>query len=215
MKRSAWFRRAANQEQRKDIARLARRAIRDTERSTLNSSEPEAIQVVHWPSGNANSPISISASAPAQASTTTCSALRRSPTSTCPTRTIPVLVTPEVQEGVYIPVSMSAKYQVNALEHEGFFGSYRFGGRFYQDEALKNGDEFLQEIAFGSEFRKRDENREKRASTARSRSRSTMRATTTPTMVGNVHHQRRQTSPIACPTCATDPSSGHASAGAS
>ncbi len=50
------------------------------------------------------------------------------------------LITPVVSTGFYIPVSVSAKYQVNSLEKEGFFGSYRLGGRFYQDKNLTNGE---------------------------------------------------------------------------
>ena len=40
------------------------------------------------------------------------------------------LVTPNIQEGVFIPVSLTAKYQINTLQNEGFFGVYRLGGRY-------------------------------------------------------------------------------------
>ena len=43
---------------------------------------------------------------------------------------------PEVQEGMFIPVTLDAKYVINSFEHESFFGSYRMVGRFYQDELL-------------------------------------------------------------------------------
>ena len=76
------------------------------------------------------------------------------------------LVTPNVQEGVYIPVSLHAKYQVNSLENEGFFGVYRLGGRYYQDKELSNANEYLQELGFGSEYRRREENRERRVYSA-------------------------------------------------
>ena len=58
---------------------------------------------------------------------------------------------------ILIPVSLVARYQVNAMEHEGFFGSYRFSGRYYQDEMLNNADEHFQELAFGSEYKKREQ----------------------------------------------------------
>jgi hypothetical protein len=48
------------------------------------------------------------------------------------------LVTPNVQQGTFIPVSLFAKYQVNSLENEGFFGVYRLGGRYFQDSELSN-----------------------------------------------------------------------------
>jgi len=72
------------------------------------------------------------------------------------------LITPDVQSGLYIPFSLRAKFKVNSLENEGFFGSYRFGGRFYQDANLKNANELLQEIAFGSEYHRKDEESETR-----------------------------------------------------
>ena len=48
---------------------------------------------------------------------------------------------------------MSAKYRVNAYSYEGFFGAYRAAGRFYQDKELKNGNEYIHELSFGSEYR--------------------------------------------------------------
>ena len=159
-----WFRRAADQEQRKDIARLARQAARKVaDRRELE--EPEAIEVVLAERERTFTNFDFRFRTGAGIDDN----VFRTPAEpyvdlSDPNN--PVVVTPQVQEGVYIPVSMSAKYQVNALENEGFFGSYRFGGRFYQDEALKNGDEFLQEVAFGSEFRKREETRETRVYSA-------------------------------------------------
>lgn len=67
------------------------------------------------------------------------------------------LVTPVVQSGSFVPVSLNAKYLINALEHEGFFLAYRLGGRIYQDEELGNADEFVHEGSFGSEFRRTTE----------------------------------------------------------
>ena len=73
------------------------------------------------------------------------------------------LVTPEVKSGIFIPVSMSARYMVNAYSHEGFYGAYRLAGRYYQDEALENGNEYIHEFSFGNEYRRRDDeaNRER------------------------------------------------------
>ena len=71
------------------------------------------------------------------------------------------LVVPEVQSGAYIPVNLFAKYQVNSLPFEGFYGAYRMSGHFYQDQALENADEFLHEISFGSEYQRQEEGRER------------------------------------------------------
>lgn len=159
-----WFRRAANQDQQQDIARLARRAIRQLQ-DERRSEAPPAIQVALAERERKfiNLDFRIRSGAGVDDN------VFRSPAEpyidlSDPNN--PVLVTPEVQSGVYIPLSLSAKYQVNALENEGFFGSYRFGGRFYQDEALKNGDEHLHEIGFGSEYHKREDNRETRVYSA-------------------------------------------------
>jgi tetratricopeptide (TPR) repeat protein len=64
-------------------------------------------------------------------------------------------IQPDVQSGVFIPVSLTAKYQVNAVENEGFFAAYRFGGRFFQDSKLENANEYRQEVSFGSEYNRR------------------------------------------------------------
>lgn len=69
------------------------------------------------------------------------------------------LIVPDVQEGFFIPVNLSAKYSVHSFERESFFGAYRFGGRFYQDAALTNGNEYLHQLSFGSEYERREEGR--------------------------------------------------------
>jgi tetratricopeptide (TPR) repeat protein len=153
-----WLRQAADQEERRDIARLARRAIR------LLSDEREIVEPA---------PIDRVAIQQERKYTNFDFRLRsgvgmddnvfRTPSESyvdISDPNNPVVVTPEVQSGMYVPVSLSARYQVNALENEGFFGSYRFAGRYYQDEALKGADEYLHEAAFGSEYRNRTEDGE-------------------------------------------------------
>ncbi len=67
------------------------------------------------------------------------------------------LVTPEVRSGAYMPVRLGAKYKVNAFKFEGFFGEYRLQGRYYQDKELDNANEYIHELGFGNEYRRRDE----------------------------------------------------------
>ncbi len=62
------------------------------------------------------------------------------------------LVDPEVYGGAYIPVALSAKYKINSLPFEGFYGAYRMSGRFHQDAQLNNADEYVQELSFGNEY---------------------------------------------------------------
>lgn len=72
------------------------------------------------------------------------------------------LVTPVAQTGIYYPVDLKAQYAVQSFEHESFFGSYRVAGRYYPDPALDNASEYSQQFAFGTEYRRREEERERR-----------------------------------------------------
>ena len=76
------------------------------------------------------------------------------------------IIYPEVTSGVYVPVGLRAKYSVNSLENELFFGAYRLSGRYYQDADLDSANEFSHEIRFGSEFNFKEENRERRVYSA-------------------------------------------------
>ncbi len=69
------------------------------------------------------------------------------------------LVTPEAQSGAFVPVDFLARYRVNSIKYESFFGQYRATGRYYQDKELTDGDEFSHELRFGSEYDRRAENR--------------------------------------------------------
>jgi len=71
------------------------------------------------------------------------------------------LITPEVQSGTFVPVSISAKYNVNSFKYEGFYGAYRLAGRYYTDKLLENANEYLHEFSFGNEYRRKQKNRER------------------------------------------------------
>lgn len=72
--------------------------------------------------------------------------------------TLPIVV-PQVQSGVFLPVSLSAKYKINSFKFEGFFVAYRLTGRYYQDKDLKSGNEYQHEASFGSEYRREENGR--------------------------------------------------------
>jgi hypothetical protein len=55
-----------------------------------------------------------------------------------------------------MPIDFGAKYTINSLEHESFFAAYRLGGRYYQDKALTNANEFVHEAGFGSQYRRKE-----------------------------------------------------------
>ncbi len=76
------------------------------------------------------------------------------------------IVTPETFSGAYMPIDLQLKYRVNSLKFENFFGGYRLSGRYYQDKELDNANEFSHEARFGSEYRRREENRERRVYSA-------------------------------------------------
>ncbi len=71
------------------------------------------------------------------------------------------IVVPVVQSGAFVPVKFSAKYMINSLPFEGFYGAYRLAGRYYTDKELENGNEYLHEASFGSEYHRKEENRER------------------------------------------------------
>ena len=78
------------------------------------------------------------------------------------------IVVPVVQSGAFIPASFSAKYKVNSLPFEGFYGAYRLAGRYYLDKELENANEYIHELSFGAEYDREDEekNRERRVHSA-------------------------------------------------
>ena len=158
-----WFRRARDQEQDKQISKLARKAIAELQRGEA-ADEPVEIRVAAEnrvrPLTNTRIRASVGAG--------TDDNVYRSPSESYVDVADPTqpTVDPVVQSGMFIPVDVSAKYRVNALENEGFFGAYRFVGRFYQDTNLSNADEYLQQLSFGSEYRRREEERDRRVFSA-------------------------------------------------
>lgn len=158
-----WFRRARDQQERKDISRLAQRAISRLNRE-LARAEPIEVPATVRKRERKFTNFELRARVGAGIDDN----VYRSPATSYVDLSDPAqpVVTPDVQEGTYVPVSLHAKYQVNSLENEGFFGMYRLGGRYYVDEALKNANEYLHELGFGSEYRRREESRERRVYSA-------------------------------------------------
>lgn len=158
-----WFRRARDQSERKDISRLAAKALTRLN-SELARAEPLQAAAVARQRPREFTNFELRARVGAGIDDN----VYRSPATSYVDLADPAqpVVTPNVQEGSYVPVSLNAKYQVNSLENEGFFGVYRLGGRYYVDEALKNANEYLHEIGFGSEYRRREEARERRVYSA-------------------------------------------------
>jgi hypothetical protein len=76
------------------------------------------------------------------------------------------LVTPEEFSGGFVPVDLRARFSINSLKWESFFGEYRMSGRFHSDETLNNADEFSHEVRFGSEIYRREDNKKSRVYSA-------------------------------------------------
>jgi hypothetical protein len=76
------------------------------------------------------------------------------------------VVTPVVQSGAFIPVTLGAKYRINTFPYEGFYIAYMHNGRYYMDEALENGNESLHQLSFGNDYARREEDRERRVESA-------------------------------------------------
>lgn len=68
-------------------------------------------------------------------------------------------IVPQVQSGVFLPISLGARYKINSFEFEGFFVAYRLTGRYYQDQDLESGNEYQHEASFGSEYRHEENGR--------------------------------------------------------
>lgn len=69
------------------------------------------------------------------------------------------LVTPVVKSGAFMPLSLGAKYIVNSMPFEGFYGMYRLNGRYYQDKDLDNANQYLHEAGFGSQYSREEGSR--------------------------------------------------------
>jgi tetratricopeptide (TPR) repeat protein len=76
------------------------------------------------------------------------------------------VVVPVVQSGAFIPVTLGAKYLINTLPFEGFYGEYILTGSYYLDEELENGNEYLHQLSFGNEYYRKEEGRERRVDSA-------------------------------------------------
>jgi hypothetical protein len=70
-------------------------------------------------------------------------------------------VAPVVSSGAFMPVTLKAKYRVNALDFEGFYLAYKLSGRYYQDKDLANANEYKHELSFGSDYRRKEGSRER------------------------------------------------------
>ena len=158
-----WFRQARDQEENEKIASYARRAITRV-RLRQQSDEPSQAPRKTGPKQKDFTEIELHA----DIGFGNDGNIFRSPSEPYVdlARRGDPLITPVVQSGAFMPIDLGAKYVVNSFEHESFFGAYRLKGRYYQDQELDSGNEFLHEFSFGSEYDRREDNRRRRVFSA-------------------------------------------------
>lgn len=153
-----WFRQVNEQSSRPQLAALAGRAmerIRDGEYEATIADEPSRLFDVQLPTGlQLIATVGVGSDDNAY----------RSPDQAYNDQSQAgnPLITPVVQSGVYYPVDFTARYSVGSFDNEAFFASYRAAGRYYQDPLLENAGEWSHQLAFGSRFHRRSENRERK-----------------------------------------------------
>lgn len=158
-----WLRKARDQEQDKKIRKLAVRAIEAMQKDSFDE-ESIVVQIEKKEKERKIGNFVFNARVGAG----TDSNVFRTPSEPYVDQSDPTLplITPEVQSGMYVPVNLGAKYVVNSFDHESFFAGYRLAGRFFPDEELENGNEYVHELAFGSKYDKRTETRRRQVYSA-------------------------------------------------
>lgn len=159
----SWFRKARDQQSNAEISELARIAIARLQRESRNS-DPVVLQADAEQKGKELFNLDLRASL----SFGNDSNVYRSPSESYVDLSDPntPIVNPNVQSGSFMPYEFLAKYSINSLENESFYGAYNLSGRVYQDETLNNADEYRHELSFGSEYHRREETRERKVFSA-------------------------------------------------
>ena len=154
-----WLRKARDQQSNKKISELARIAIARLLRES-RKSDPVVLLAESRESPRSLFDLELSG----RVSFGTDTNVYRSPRGAYVDLADPTTPTvrPVIQPGSYIPYDFRAKYSINSLKNESFFGSYRVGGRNYQDALLTGGDQYSHELSFGSEYHRREESRERK-----------------------------------------------------
>lgn len=154
----SWFRLARDQEQDKKVSSYARKAIARI-RETAESTDP-AIQRVERAEADKDT---FDFSYYAQLGFGTDDNVFRSPGLPYIDFADPALplVTPEVQSGSFVPYRAGMKYQINSYKFEGFYGAYRVEGNYYNDREQSDADEFSQELRFGNEYFREEDDRKR------------------------------------------------------
>jgi tetratricopeptide (TPR) repeat protein len=158
-----WFRRARDQQQNAKIRELASRAI-----ARLEAEEVRTVAAVAREQPAQETRKLANLEMHARVGFGNDDNVYRSPTEAYIDFANPnlPLVTPAVSSGAYIPVDFRARYSINSLIFESFFGAYSLSGKYFQDKDLDNANEFSHEIRFGSEYDRREGTRRRQVYSA-------------------------------------------------
>ena len=154
-----WFYQARDQDQNREIRKLAREAISRLEAAQLEVAEEE-VPAEKLAAERKYTEFDISAFVGYGSNDN----VYRAPNASYidfGDPTFPV-ITPEIVSGAFVPVDIRLKHSINSFEHESFYTAYRMEGKLYQDKEIENADEYSHELSFGSSYFRQEDNRTRR-----------------------------------------------------
>ena len=159
-----WFRRARDQEENREIRKMANVAI---SRLRAEQQTTDPVLVSEERRKDKNKPVA-NFELRARVGLGSDDNIFRAPSNPYIDFADPTLpiVTPEPISGTFVPVDFNARYAINSFKWENFFGAYRLSGRFYDGDTENNADEYIHELRFGSEYDRREDDRRSRVYSA-------------------------------------------------
>ncbi len=158
-----WFYQARDQEQNKEIRKLAREAIsrlEDAQAEAVEESAPAEKRIAE----RKYTDFDMSAFVGYGSNDN----IYRAPSDPYIDFSDPAfpIITPVPVSGAFIPVDVRFKYSINSYELESFYAAYRLQGKLYQDKEIENADSYSHELSFGSSYFKQEDNRTRRVFSA-------------------------------------------------
>ena len=158
-----WFYQARDQDQNREIRKLARVAISRIEEAQLEVTEAE-VSVEKRAAERKYTEFDLSAFV-GYGSNDNIYRAPSEPYIDFSDPALPVII-PEVISGAFVPVDIRLKYSINSYQLESFYTAYRLQGKLYPDEELENANEYSHELSFGSSYLRQEDNRTRRVFSA-------------------------------------------------
>jgi hypothetical protein len=158
-----WFYQARDQEQNREIRKLAREAISRLEGARIEAVEEE-VPAEKLAAERKYTEFDISTFVGYGSNDN----IYRAPSEPYINFADPAfpVITPEVVSGAFVPVDLRLKYSINSYEHESFYAAYRLQGKLYTEKEIENADEYSHELSFGSSYFRQEDNRTRRVFSA-------------------------------------------------